>query len=139
MNIACRKLQPFSQQDPLLAPPSNVTVALDTATWLRLVLCGDMSIDHRSLKVPKKRLIFFVSSTFTDTHAERDEIMNVVVPRLRELACVHGVEVMALDLRYGIPDEAALMHTTWNDCSRELERCRAESGGIFFVSLQSEK
>ena len=103
------------------------------------MLCGDLSIDCKELKVPKKRLMFFVSSTFTDTHLERNEIMNVVVPHLRELACLHSVEVSAVDLRYGIPDEASLMHTTWNDCARELERCRAESVGIFFVSLQSEK
>jgi hypothetical protein len=139
MAIESRKLKQSNQHDPLLVTPPDATAALDRVTLLRLVLCGDLSIDHKELKVPKSKLIFFVSSTFTDTHAERDEITNCVVPRLRALACGHGVEVAAVDLRYGIPDETTLMHTTWIDCSRELERCREESGGIFFISLQSEK
>ena len=111
----------------------------DIATLFKQVFCGDLSIDHSVLKIPKKKLSFFVSSTFTDTHFERNEIMKVIVARLRELGSLHGIEVMAVDLRYGIPDEATLMHTTWEDCSRELERCRAESGGVFFISLQAEK
>jgi hypothetical protein len=28
---------------------------------------------------------------------------------------------------------------TWLECAREIDRCRDESGGIFFISLQSEK
>ena len=139
-----RRVYKSSQIDPVLVlqPDVNVLVvypATDYATAFRELLCGDLLIDHRELKVPKNKLMFFVSSTFTDTHSERNEIMSVIVPKLRELARLHSIDVMAVDLRYGIPDEATLMHTTWNDCSRELERCRTESGGIFFISLQSEK
>ena len=132
-----RRVKKSGDKDLLLLLKSEPSS--DFAITFRELLCGDLSIDHRELKVPKNKLMFFVSSTFTDTHSERNEIMGVIVPKLRELARLHSIDVMAVDLRYGIPDEATLMHTTWNDCSRELERCRTESGGIFFISLQSEK
>ena len=41
--------------------------------------------------------------------------------------------------RFGVKDENTLDHMTWLACSRELERARNESMGIFFLSLQGHK
>ena len=107
----------------------------------RIVLSGLFFDANRltSLPIPKKKLLSFVSSTFTDTHAERDVLQRIILPRLRKVARENGVEVVLVDLRFGIPDDAAKFHTTWEDCKREVERCRQESGGIFFISLQAGK
>ena len=106
----------------------------------RVVLSG-LFIDDRlsSLPIPKKKLLTFVSSTFTDTHVERDVLQKNILPRLRKVGRENGVEVVLVDLRFGIPDDAAKFHSTWEDCKREVERCRQESGGIFFISLQAGK
>ena len=87
---------------------------------------------------PSSRLLVFVSSTFTDTHEERN-ILQRLLPELREKAVVCGVDVIFCDLRSGIPDENALDHLTWLGCQRELFRCFSISAGHFFLSLQSSK
>jgi hypothetical protein len=90
-------------------------------------------------KSPHLKLLIFFSSTFTDTLLERDLLMNEILPRLRERAIPLNIDVTFVDMRWGVRDENTLDHRTWIECSRELERCREESLGLFFVSLQSEK
>ncbi len=43
----------------------------------------------------------FVSSTFSDTHAERDHPVTVVFPELRERVELLGSEFFDVDLRWG--------------------------------------
>ena len=88
---------------------------------------------------PPSQLIIFVSSTFTDTHEERNILLEKVLIELRDIARPHGVEVILLDLRSGIPDENTLDHLTWIGCQRELNRCFFGSAGLFFLSLQGNK
>jgi hypothetical protein len=47
----------------------------------------------------------FVSSTFRDMHAEREELVKRVFPLLRRLCEQRGVVRGEVDLRWGIPDE----------------------------------
>ena len=44
-----------------------------------------------------------------------------------------------LVIRWGVPDENTDDHLTWIVCSAELQRCKRQSMGLFFLSLQSEK
>ena len=85
--------------------------------------------------IPHWKLHFFVSSTFTDTERERNELFNI----LKELSVhgdKHGIVVSFSDLRWGIPGVASLEHRTR---IRELERCIDQSNGLFFLSPLSEK
>jgi hypothetical protein len=50
----------------------------------------------------------FVSSTFEDLKAERDALQRDVFPRLRALCERHGARFQAIDLRWGVRDEAAM-------------------------------
>ena len=93
----------------------------------------------KSWRSPHWKLQVFVSSTFTDTMLERDILMKEIQPALREKARSEGVEVTLVDMRWGVRDENTLDHRTWIDCWVELERCRVESRGLFFLSLQSDK
>ena len=42
-------------------------------------------------------------------------------------------------MRYGVRDENTLDHMTWEACKAELVRCKTESAGLFFISLQGTK
>jgi nephrocystin-3 len=44
----------------------------------------------------------FVSSTFRDLQAERDELIKKVFPRIRKECHRRGVEFTEIDLRWGI-------------------------------------
>ena len=87
-------------------------------------------------------LMFFGSSTFTDTQRERVSIMNKIVVKLRgklEHMCIQEVGILPVDMRFGVRDENSLEHLTWIVCQKELRRCSKLSSGIFFISLQSDK
>lgn len=77
----------------------------------------------------------FVSSTFSDLVAERNALQERVFPRLRELAMAHGCRFQAIDLRWGVSEEAALDQQTMRICLGEIERCRAVSPRPNFVIL----
>ena len=53
----------------------------------------------------------FVSSTFSDLKAERNALQAQVFPRLRELCQRRGSRFQAIDLRWGVREEAALDQT----------------------------
>ena len=106
--------------------------------FMEQLLWGGYPEDGLGGLVPSWNLYVFVSSTFTDTKRERNELSNI----LKELSVngdKHGIVVIFIDLRWGIPGVASLEHKTWMTCKRELERCRDQSNGLFFLSLQSEK
>jgi NACHT domain- and WD repeat-containing protein len=54
----------------------------------------------------------FVSSTFSDLKAERDALARFVFPRLRELCAERGARFQAIDLRWGVSEEAGLDQRT---------------------------
>ena len=97
------------------------------------------SYSYKIWKTPPKNMKFIVSSTFTDTTREREILMGEASQKLRPLAMNHGIEVIVVDMRWGLRDENTRDHRTWMECSRIIEMCREESCGTFFVSLQSEK
>ena len=94
---------------------------------------------HNTIEPPKKKMMVFFSSTFTDTMQERNVITGPLLQFLQDRASTAGVEVTFIDFRYGARDENTSDHDTWTYCALEIERCRRESGGIFFISLQGEK
>ena len=102
-------------------------------------LCGDFVVVNDAFAAPSLRLLVFVSSTFTDTHEERNVLLGKVLIVLRDEARSHGIEVVLLDLRSGIPDENTLDRLTWLGCEHELLRCCSGSAGLFFLSLQGSK
>ena len=105
------------------------------------VLRGEFMSDdfEYSWDSPRKTLVIFVSSTFTDTHDERNILLEKVQPYLRDNGRAYGIEVTFVDMRYGVVDENTLDHMTWEACERELRRCFEESGGVFFLSLLGDK
>src|ERR1039457_6708251 len=77
----------------------------------------------------------FVSSTFEDLKAERDALQREVFPRLRKLCEANNARFQAIDLRWGVRDEAALDQQTMEICLREIERCQQTGIKTNFILL----
>ena len=81
----------------------------------------------------------FVSSTFSDLKAERNRLQQDVFPRLRDLAAEHGCRFQAIDLRWGISEEASLDQQAMNICLGEIERCQKTSPRPNFIVLLGDR
>ena len=88
---------------------------------------------------PTFKLFVFVSSTFTDTQKERNFLMDELQFKLRAEAQKHGIQVILVDMRWGIKDENTLDHKTWIECAKGIHWCKQQSTGIAFMSLQGDK
>ncbi len=81
----------------------------------------------------------FVSSTFSDLRAERDALQDRVFPRLRALCTERGAQFQAIDLRWGISEEASLDQQTMNICLGEIQRCQNRSPRPNFLVLLGDR
>jgi WD40 repeat protein/ABC-type cobalamin/Fe3+-siderophores transport system ATPase subunit len=81
----------------------------------------------------------FVSSTFEDLKAERDALQRDVFPKLRKLCEEIGARFQAIDLRWGVRDEAALDQQTLEICLREIERCQQTGIKPNFIVLLGQR
>lgn len=54
-----------------------------------------------------KPVRIFISSTFRDMHAERDHLVKVVFPELRERCAKRQMHLVDIDLRWGVTEEEA--------------------------------
>jgi len=81
----------------------------------------------------------FVSSTFSDLVAERNALQQDVFPRLRDFCQKNGARFQAIDLRWGVPEEAGLDQQTMNICLEELRRCQRTSPRPNFIFLLGQR
>lgn len=76
----------------------------------------------------------FISSTFRDMHAERDWLVKVVFPELRERLAKRNLYLVDVDLRWGVTEEEAEHGRVLEVCLDEIERCRP-----FFIGILGER
>lgn len=76
----------------------------------------------------------FISSTFRDMHAERDYLVKVVFPALRERLERHRVHLVDIDLRWGITEEQSENDEVLDLCLNQIDECRP-----FFLGLLGER
>ena len=81
-----------------------------------------------------KTIRIFISSTFRDMHAERDHLVKVVFPELRERCAKRQMHLIDIDLRWGITEEEAEQGKVLEICLDEIERSRP-----FFIGLLGER
>ena len=76
-----------------------------------------MTTSERTVRV-------FISSTFRDMHAERDHLVTVVFPELRERVEQLGLEFFDVDLRWGVPAKDLNGETanSWEYCRQWIDR-----------------
>lgn len=89
----------------------------------------------RGAPAPDARTIrVFVSSTFRDMHAEREELVKRVFPRFRKRCEERGVSFEYVDLRWGITEEQAGRAGVLPICLAEVEKCRP-----YFIGILGER
>jgi hypothetical protein len=86
-----------------------------------------------------KTFRIFVSSTFSDLKEERNALQRQVFPRLRELCAEYGCRFQAIDLRWGIREEAALDQQTMRICLDEIVRCQMITPRPNFIILLGDR
>jgi len=81
-------------------------------------------VGEQSISGPGKTVRVFVSSTFRDMHAERDYLVTVVFPELRERCERLGLEFFDVDLRWGVPERSAdgEKANSWEYCRQWIDR-----------------
>jgi len=75
----------------------------------------------------------FVSSTFRDMQAERDHLVKVVFPALRERLERHRIYLVDIDLRWGVTVEQADNDQTLGLCLEQIDKCD------FFIGILGER
>ena len=81
----------------------------------------------------------FVSSTFADLKEERNALQKNVFPRLKKLCRENGTRFQAIDLRWGVREEAGLDQQTMTICLDEIKRCRTTSPRPNFIVLLGDR
>src|SRR4051794_25439414 len=76
----------------------------------------------------------FVSSTFRDMHAEREQLVKHVFPQIRKLCERRGVTWGEVDLRWGITEEQKSEGKVLSVCLAEIRNCRP-----FFLGILGER
>lgn len=91
-----------------------------------------MTINTRTFRL-------FVSSTFSDFIAEREVLQKVVFPELERYCSLKGARFQAVDLRWGITEEAQREHDTMRICLEEIRRCQQLSPRPNFAVLLGDR
>ena len=81
-----------------------------------------------------KTVRVFISSTFRDMHAERDHLVKVVFPALRERLEKYRVHLIDIDLRWGVTREQAENDQVLDLCLQQIDECRP-----FFIGILGER
>lgn len=87
----------------------------------------------------RRTIRVFVSSTFEDFKAERNALQEFVFPRLAELCEQRGARFQAIDLRWGVSEEASLDQRAMEICLTEIKRCQAMELKPNFIVLMGNR
>ena len=79
----------------------------------------------------------FISSTFVDTHGERDALIRKVLPALNKALAPRYVQIVPVDLRWGVSADKSTADTIQKTCLNEVDRCRVEPDEMpWFLGLR---
>eukprot|EP00741_Cyanophora_paradoxa_P007792 tig00001208_g7539.t1 len=119
-------------QDPERGGPARSPLRTELVTGSALGRSADLPLVRKTVRV-------FFSSTFSDMEQERNDLISDVYPFLRLVARRYGLDFQAVDMRWGVSDEAVDDHNVVQICSEEVARCVAESAGPAFILLGGQK
>jgi tetratricopeptide (TPR) repeat protein len=85
-------------------------------------------------KEPPRVIRVFISSTFRDMQAERDELVKRIFPQLRKICEERGVNWSYVDLRWGVTDEQTAENKVLPICLDEIRICQP-----YFIGLLGER
>ena len=82
----------------------------------------------------RNQVRIFLSSTFRDMANERDYIIKTIFPEVRRLARKRRVELILIDLRWGLTAKEAQQGRVLRICLEEINRCKP-----FFLGFLGER
>ena len=82
-----------------------------------------------------KTFRLFISSTFSDFKGEREILQTDVFPKLDSYCTAHGFQFQAIDLRWGVNEEAQLDQKTIEVCLNEVNNCKHYPHPNFLIML----
>jgi len=82
-----------------------------------------------------KTFRLFISSTFSDFTNERKVMQMEVFPKLEAYCSAHGFQFQAIDLRWGVNEEAQLDQKTIEICLNEVKTCKHYPHPNFLIML----
>ena len=77
---------------------------------------------------------FFISSTFSDMHKERDYLVDTLFPNFRKKTAERNVSLVDVDLRWGIKESESKDQKVIDICLDEIEKSHP-----FFIGLLGER
>jgi nephrocystin-3 len=102
---------------------------LDVAPHKNILYTGLKNSPH-DLRVVR----VFISSTFRDMQSERDWLVKVVFPELRERMMKRNLSLVDIDLRWGVTEEEVERGEALEVCLEEIELCRP-----FFIGILGDR
>jgi telomerase protein component 1 len=81
-----------------------------------------------------KTIRIFISSTFSDMHAERDHLVRFVFPELKDKCRRLHVHLIDVDLRWGVTEKDAQEGKALDICLDEIDSCRP-----YFIGLLGQR
>lgn len=90
--------------------------------------------NHHAVLAPDRSIRVFLSSTFRDMQAEREELVKQVLPEVRAACEARGVAFSEVDLRWGVSDEQKAEGAVLPICLAEIERSRP-----YFIGMLGDR
>lgn len=82
-----------------------------------------------------KTFRLFISSTFSDFSKEREYLQTQVFPAVETLCASFGYQFQAIDLRWGVNEEAQLDQKTIEICLNEVKTCKHYPHPNFLIMI----
>ena len=87
------------------------------------------------MTLPWQNVYIFISSTFSDMHAERDYLVKRVFPELQDWCEQRRLRLLDVDLRWGVTEEDATANANViGTCLKRIDDCRP-----FFICLLGQR
>ncbi|XP_013381321.1 TPR repeat-containing protein DDB_G0287407 [Lingula anatina] len=99
---------------------------------------NDKSPHSKKLVSGWREIRIFISSTFTDMQAERDVLLKEVFPELREWCQERKLDLIDIDLRWGVP-KGASSEEILKACLGEIDRCYDMNDMPYFINMTGHK
>lgn len=81
-----------------------------------------------------KTVKLFISSTFSDMHAERNALIKEVFPSLRKKLLAYKIHLVEIDLRWGVTQEQVENNEVIKFCLEQIDECRP-----FFLGILGQR
>ena len=112
--------------------------------WLNSHLYTEDSqkMDATDLELGKwTEIRLFLSSTFVDTHAERDTIIKNVIPEINRKMAPSFIRIIPVDLRWGVlAEESKSCYDIQKTCLNQVDKCRIEAKQTpWFLALRTNR